>query len=146
LAAGVALALPAAVGGAAVLTEEARLATGHDRATNCCRCAGSQHTVLMTLRATPANAGRSSRALVNPMVAPSEASEALITDGAHRRGNIVDAHPVADQYGKIAAADRAIREIGYVDCQYVHGDTAGDGTPLASDNNLRRRLAFGGAG
>jgi hypothetical protein len=73
-------------------------------------------------------------------------SEDLVTDGAHRRGNIVDAHPVADQGGKIAAADRAIRQIGHVGCQYVHGDTAGDGTPVAGDNHLPRRLAFGGAG
>src|SRR5262245_48466263 len=45
LAAGVALALPAAVGGAAVLTEEARLATGHDRATNCCTAARDRSTL-----------------------------------------------------------------------------------------------------
>src|SRR5262249_9202387 len=42
LAAGVALALPAAVGGAAVLADEARFATGHDCAITCCTaCAGS---------------------------------------------------------------------------------------------------------
>src|SRR5258706_494590 len=47
LAAGVALALPAAVGGAAVLADEARFATGHDCATTCCtalRGDAVQHT------------------------------------------------------------------------------------------------------
>src|SRR5947207_6945669 len=80
------------------------------------------------------------------MVAPSEVSEDLVADGAHRRRNIVDAHPVADQRGKIAAADRAVRKIGHVHCHHLHGDTAGDRTPLTGDDHLCGWLAFGGAG
>src|SRR5207249_8419572 len=80
------------------------------------------------------------------MVAPSEVSEDLVADGAHCHGNIVDAHPVADQDGKIAAAHRAVWKLGHVHCHQIHGDTAGDRTPLAGDDHLCGRLAFGGAG
>src|SRR3982074_1896204 len=97
---------------------------------------------LCSRRAMRAN----SRALVNPVVAPSEMGEDLVADRAHAGGEVVDAHAVADQGGKIAAPRDALGEVGDGHSGEVHGNAAGDGTTLARHDHLAGLLALGGGG
>src|SRR5215472_6605217 len=90
--------------------------------------------------------GPESPTFVKAVVAPSEIGQDLVADGAHPSGEVVDAHAVADQGGKIAAANGAGREIGDVDRQQVHRYPASERTALSGDDDLGRRLASGGAG
>src|SRR5437867_3490252 len=77
-----------------------------------------------------------SRALVNPVVAPPEAGEDLVADGAHGGGEVVDAHAFADQRGELAPPRGALGEIGDINGEEVHRHVAGDRTTLAGDDDL----------
>src|SRR6266516_7809329 len=92
------------------------------------------------------DAGPESSAFVNPMVASSEMGEYLVANGPHPGGEIVHARAPADQGGKVAAAHGAIGTLGDVDGQHVHRHAPGDGTALARDDDLGRRLAPGSGG
>src|SRR5262249_9601531 len=148
-AAGVAFALPAAVGRAAVLADEGRFATGH----------GSDMAHLVRVRdvrsAKPKraaawrsahDAGPESLALVNPVVASPEMGETLVANGPHAGCAVADAYAVADQGGKIAAARGALGKIADVDRQQVHRYAACDGATPPSDDDLGCGLAPGSAG
>src|SRR5262249_31875640 len=94
--------------------------------------------------ATRAITGPESLAFVKAVVTPSEMGEDLVTDGPHPGGEVVDAQPVADEGGKVAAANGAGSEIRDVDRQQVHRYPPGERTTLFGDNDLGRRLASGG--
>src|SRR4051794_7881689 len=85
-----------------------------------------------------------SRALVYAMIAPSEIGEQLIADGAHRSGEIIDAHAIADQRGKVAATHGALGQRRYVDGEEIHRHAAGDGAAPAGHDDLGCGLALGG--
>src|SRR5262249_2719934 len=95
--------------------------------------------------ATRAITGPESLAFVKAVVTPPEMGKDLVTDGPHPGGEVVDAQPVADEGGKVAAANGAGGEIRDVDRQQVHRYPPGERTTLFGDNDLGRRLASGGA-
>src|SRR3954471_4054649 len=64
-----------------------------------CACAGRRMQTERALR----RRGSDSRAFIDAMIAPSEVGEHLVADRAHGSGEIIDAHAIADQRGKIAA-------------------------------------------
>src|SRR5580700_12159234 len=95
--------------------------------------------------ATCGGGGPSSGPFVDPVEAVPEAGEDLVADGAERGRQLVDAEVAADQGGEVAAAGAAVRNIGHVDGDQIHGDAAYEGTALAGHDDLRRALvAVGG--
>src|SRR5712671_2358804 len=81
--------------------------------------------------------GRRLGSLVDPMEAVTQAGEHLIADGAERRGQLVDAEIGAEQRGEVAAAGAAVRNVGYVDADQIHGDAPHQGTAFAGNQHLR---------
>src|SRR3977135_2604917 len=90
--------------------------------------------------------GFESRALIYAMIALSEIGEYLVADGAHGSGEIIDAHAIADQRGKIAATHGTLGQLRDVDGEQVHRHAAGDGTTPAGHDHVGCGLALGGAG
>src|SRR4249920_3844051 len=76
-----------------------------------CACAGRGGCRSRALR----RQGSDSRAFVDAMIAPSEVGEHLVADRAHGSGEIIDAHAISDQRGKIAATHGTLGQTRDVD-------------------------------
>src|SRR5215470_15955912 len=100
----------------------------------------------MRLRSGDESRAGSLAALVDTMIAPSEAREHLVGDGAGGCADLVDANAAADQGGEIAAPRAAVRQVGDVDCQKIHRYAADEWTAPAGDDRIGTRFAFHRAG
>src|SRR5262245_32466917 len=85
-----------------------------------------------------------SRAAIDPVIAPAEIGEDLVADSAHAGGEVIDAHAIADEGGEIAAPRGAFGQLADVDGEEVHGHAARDRAAPAGHDRLGRGLAPGG--
>src|ERR1700733_12920150 len=75
-----------------------------------------------------------SRVPINELAAQAETRQNFVTDGAGGRRDIVDGNARADQRREVAAMNGAVRKIGYVDADEIHGNASDDRAAFCGDH------------